>query len=101
MTLFFTRGTTFGVGADRDTSIDGLGVNFAGFGYRPVSGINLKSDGGNNSITNSSYGTDPSFGFYGKQKIGEGLKADVYAGMVYERMGGVFEMYDVLSEDRR
>jgi hypothetical protein len=36
-----------------------------------------------------------------KQKIGEGLKADVYAGMVYERMGGVFEMYDVLSEDRR
>ena len=36
-----------------------------------------------------------------KQKIGEGLKADVYAGMVYERMGGVFEMYDVLSEDQR
>ena len=36
-----------------------------------------------------------------KQKIGEGLKADVYAGMVYERMGGVFEMYDVLSEAQR
>jgi hypothetical protein len=36
-----------------------------------------------------------------KQKIGEGLKADVYAGMVYERMGGVFEMYDVLSEDQK
>ena len=36
-----------------------------------------------------------------KQKIGEGLKADVYAGMVYERMGGVFEMYDVLSEDQQ
>ena len=35
-----------------------------------------------------------------KQKIGEGMKAEVYAGMVYERMGGVFEMYDVLSEDR-
>jgi len=36
-----------------------------------------------------------------KQKIGEGLKADVYAGMVYERMGGKFEMYDVLSEDQK
>lgn len=36
-----------------------------------------------------------------KQKIGEGLKAQVYAGMVYERMGGVFEMYDVLSEDQK
>ena len=36
-----------------------------------------------------------------KQKIGEGIKADVYAGMVYERMGGVFEMYDVLSEARK
>ena len=36
-----------------------------------------------------------------KQKIGEGLKADVYAGMVYERMGGVFEMYDVLSEAQK
>ena len=36
-----------------------------------------------------------------KQKIGEGIKADVYAGMIYERMGGVFEMYDVLSEQRR
>jgi len=36
-----------------------------------------------------------------KTKIGEGMKADIYAGMVYERMGGAFEMYDVLSEDRR
>ena len=36
-----------------------------------------------------------------KPKIGEGMKADVYAGMVYERMGGAFEMYDVLSEQRR
>ncbi len=36
-----------------------------------------------------------------KTKIGEGMKADIYAGMVYERMGGVFEMYDVLSEQRR
>jgi hypothetical protein len=33
-----------------------------------------------------------------KSKIGEGMRADVYAGMVYERMGGSFEMYDVLSE---
>ena len=36
-----------------------------------------------------------------KTKIGECMKADVYAGMVYERMGGAFEMYDVLSEQRR
>jgi hypothetical protein len=36
-----------------------------------------------------------------KTKIGEGMKADIYAGMVYERMGGTFEMYDVLSEDRK
>jgi len=36
-----------------------------------------------------------------RTKIGEGMKAEVYAGMVYERMGGVFEMYDVLSEDKK
>ena len=36
-----------------------------------------------------------------RTKIGEGMKADIYAGMVYERMGGAFEMYDVLSEQRR
>lgn len=36
-----------------------------------------------------------------KQKLGEGMKAEVYAGMVYERMGGKFEMYDVLSEDQK
>jgi len=35
------------------------------------------------------------------QKLGEGMKAEVYAGMVYERMGGRFEMYDVLSEDQK
>ena len=36
-----------------------------------------------------------------RTKIGEGMKADIYAGMVYERMGGVFEMYDVLSESKK
>ena len=36
-----------------------------------------------------------------KNKLGEGMKADLYAGLVYERNGGVFEMYDVLSEDQR
>jgi hypothetical protein len=36
-----------------------------------------------------------------RTKLGEGMKADVYAGMVYERMGGVFEMYDVLSETKK
>jgi len=35
-----------------------------------------------------------------KTKLGENMKAEVYAGMVYERMGGRFEMYDVLSEDQ-
>ena len=36
-----------------------------------------------------------------KNKLGEGMKAEVYAGMVYERMGGRFEMYDVLSENKK
>jgi hypothetical protein len=34
-------------------------------------------------------------------KLGEGMKAEVYAGLVYERMGGRFEMYDVLSENKK
>lgn len=34
-------------------------------------------------------------------KLGEGLKSEVYAGMVYERMGGKFEMYDVLAETKK
>lgn len=36
-----------------------------------------------------------------ENKLGEGFKSQVYAGMVYERMGGVFEMYDVLSENQK
>lgn len=36
-----------------------------------------------------------------ENKLGEGFKSQVYAGMVYERMGGRFEMYDVLSEDQK
>jgi hypothetical protein len=36
-----------------------------------------------------------------RSKLGEGMKAEVYAGMVYERMGGRFDMYDVLSEDQK
>lgn len=36
-----------------------------------------------------------------KNKLGEGMKADLYAGLVYERNGGVFEMYDVLSETQK
>ena len=35
-----------------------------------------------------------------KNKLGEGMKAEIYAGLVYERMGGRFEMYNVLSEDK-
>ena len=35
-----------------------------------------------------------------KNKLGEGMKAEIYAGLVYERMGGRFEMYDVLSENK-
>ncbi len=34
-------------------------------------------------------------------KLGEGMKADLYAGLIYERNGGVFQMYDVLSEDQK
>ena len=34
-------------------------------------------------------------------KFNESMKAEVYAGMVYERMGGRFEMYDVPSEDQK
>ena len=36
-----------------------------------------------------------------KNKLGEGMKADLYAGLVYERNGGVFEMYDILSESKK
>lgn len=36
-----------------------------------------------------------------KNKLGEGMKADLYAGLVYERNGGEFEMYDVLSEAQK
>jgi hypothetical protein len=36
-----------------------------------------------------------------KNKFTESMKAEVYAGMVYERMGGRFEMYDVLAEDQK
>lgn len=36
-----------------------------------------------------------------KAKLGEGMKADLYAGLIYERNGGVFEMYDVLAEDKK
>lgn len=34
-------------------------------------------------------------------KLGEGMKAELYAGLIYERNGGAFEMYDVLSEDQK
>jgi hypothetical protein len=34
-------------------------------------------------------------------KLGEGTKASLYAGLIYERNGGVFEMYDVLSEGKK
>jgi hypothetical protein len=36
-----------------------------------------------------------------QHKLGEGMKAEVYAGLVYERMGGRFEMYDVLNENKK
>ena len=34
-------------------------------------------------------------------KFNESAKQEVYAGLVYERNGGRFEMYDVLSEDQK
>jgi hypothetical protein len=33
-------------------------------------------------------------------KFNESAKQEVYAGLVYERMGGVFEMFDVLAETK-
>lgn len=36
-----------------------------------------------------------------KSKIEESQKAEIFAAMVYERNGGRFEMYDVLSEDQK
>ena len=36
-----------------------------------------------------------------KSKLGEGTKSEIYAGLIYERNGGVFEMYDVLSEAQK
>lgn len=33
-----------------------------------------------------------------KNKLGEGMQAELYAGLIYERNGGVFQMYDILSE---
>ena len=73
---FISGDTTFGIGADRDTSLDGLGVNFVGFGYRTISGVGTSTSsvatGANSSITNSSYGTNNSFGFYANQKVAGG-----------------------------
>lgn len=34
-------------------------------------------------------------------KFTESAKAEIYAGLIYERNGGVFEMYDVLSENQK
>jgi len=36
-----------------------------------------------------------------KNKLGEGMKAELYAGLIYERNGGTFEMYDVLAENQK
>ncbi len=34
-------------------------------------------------------------------KFTESAKAEIYAGLIYERNGGIFEMYDVLSEAQK
>jgi hypothetical protein len=36
-----------------------------------------------------------------RNKLGESTEAEIYAGLMYERMGGVFEMYDVLAENKK
>jgi hypothetical protein len=36
-----------------------------------------------------------------RKKLGEGTEAEIYAGLTYERMGGRFEMYDVLAEGKK
>jgi hypothetical protein len=33
-------------------------------------------------------------------KFNESTKAEIYAGLIYERNGGIFEMYDVLAETK-
>ena len=35
-----------------------------------------------------------------KTRLGEGTRAEVFAGLVYERMGGRFEMFDTLTESK-
>ena len=69
---FTNGGTTFGLMADRDSSIDGLGINFAGFGYRPIKGVGT-------SMLNTSYGTDSNFGFGVRQALGDGTLSAFYA----------------------
>ena len=33
-------------------------------------------------------------------KVNEGMQRDAFAGLTYERMGGEFKLFDVLSEDQ-
>lgn len=69
---FISGNTTFGVMADRDTSLDGLGVNFVGFGYRAISGVGT-------SIANSSYNTNSAYGFGARQKFDAGTVSFFFA----------------------
>ena len=66
--------TTIGLSADRAGTIDGLGVNFVGFGYRPISGAAAAS-----SIVNAAYLTPGAdFGFNVRQNVGVGEISAVY-----------------------
>jgi hypothetical protein len=66
--------TTIGLSADRAGTIDGLGVNFAGFGYRPISGATTDA-----SIVGTSYLTPGAdFGFNVRQNVGVGEISAVY-----------------------
>ena len=66
--------TTIGLSADRAGTIDGLGVNFAGFGYRPIAGATTTG-----SIVQTSYLTPGAdFGFNVRQNVGVGEISAVY-----------------------
>ena len=65
--------TTIGLSADRAGTIDGLGVNFVGFGYRPINGV------AGTSIVNAAYLTPGAdFGFNVRQNVGVGEISAVY-----------------------
>jgi hypothetical protein len=67
---FISGGTTLGISTDRAGTVDGKGtsVNFAGFGYAPISGMGTSIVG-----TTFNKKVDNGFGFNVQQKIADGV----------------------------